>query len=524
MMIILANRPWYNKNDVWVTGFIHSENRYLLKGELLNYFNEIDTLSSFENILKTANGQFSVVMKKDNEIWAATDRLRSWPLFYTSRKGEFIISDDCYKLAEMQTDKQFDQDAVASFLATGYVLNKLTLIKNIYQVEAGSYVVLGNTSMSKFYHDVSRETINDNDIKTGAEKSSELLQITFRNHLNALKDKFIAIPLSGGFDSRLVASMVARYHPGNVLCYTYGIKDNKEVAPAKEVAKRLNLKWINIVYDSELIKDFLHDDFFNKYYPFVSNLTSMFFMQEYFAVRYLKKYKLIPDDSVFISGFSGDLLAGSYLTAKMKNQMDREKISGLIFREYFRLVKLNKVEKASAIKMIGERIPDTVSEPWKIIEMWDIKERHAKFIVNSAKVFSFFGYDYVFPLWDNMLVDYFLNLPFSLKLNRRLYEYTLKEYFFKDLDLNLKDEINPLPLQKKFQRFKESIKTSIPVKIRDLFINMQSPILYDEITKILLEEIDQKMIVPPAQPNYYNSYLTQWYLIKTQEHFNIRNP
>jgi len=174
--------------------------------------------------------------------------------------------------------------------------------------------------------------------------------------------------------------------------------------------------------------------------------------------------------------------------------------------------------------MIGERIPDTVSEPWKIIEMWDIKERHAKFIVNSAKVFSFFGYDYVFPLWDNMLVDYFLNLPFSLKLNRRLYEYTLKEYFFKDLDLNLKDEINPLPLQKKFQRFKESIKTSIPVKIRDLFINMQSPILYDEITKILLEEIDQKMIVPPAQPNYYNSYLTQWYLIKTQEHFNIRNP
>jgi asparagine synthase (glutamine-hydrolysing) len=523
MKILLTNQSWYNKNDVWVTGFIRTENEFLKKESLINYFNVTDAISSFEEILKTANGQFSIVIKKGNEIWAATDRLRNWPLFYTNINGECIISDDCYKLAEMQTEKQFDQDAVDSFLASGYVINDLTLIKNIYQVEAGSYAVLGNTKMSKYYHNVSRETINNYNIKTGAQKSVELLHFIFKNYLNALNDRFIAIPLSGGFDSRLVASMVARYHPENVLCYTYGIKDNKEVAPAKEVARRLGFKWINIVYDKEIIKDFLQDDFFNEYYPFVSNLSSMFFMQEYFAVKYLRLNKLIPDNTVFISGFSGDMLAGSYLTSTLKEQMSREEISGFIFREYFRLIRLKSREKANVIKLIGEKIPDNVSETWKVIEMWDIKERHAKFIVNSAKVFSFFGYDYVFPLWDNLLMDYFLNLHFSLRLNRRLYEYTLQEYIFKDPDLNLKNEINPVPLQKSFQRFKEIIKPLVPAKIRNLFLDMPSPIFYDGITKQLLEGINPKMIMPPAQPNYYNSYIIQWYLLKTREQMNIRN-
>jgi asparagine synthase (glutamine-hydrolysing) len=523
MKICLSKLPWYNKNNIWVTGFIRNENQYLTKDDLVNYFEGIDTISVFERILSSANGQFSVVIKTGVEIWAATDRLRNWPLFYTNIAGEFIISDDCYKLAEMQPVKLFDLNAVNSFMASGYVINNMTLIENVFQVEAGSFVVLGNVVKNIYYHNVRIEKIIDRNIKTEAKKSGELFHTTFKNHLNALNDKFIVIPLSGGFDSRLVAAMVARYHPDNVLCYTYGIRENHEIAPAKEVARRLGLQWINIVYDSELVKGFLHDDFFNKYYPFVSNLSGMFFLQEYFAVKYLKEKRLIPDNSVFISGFSGDLLAGSYLTPVMKNQMNKEKISGLIFREYFRLIELKNSEKAIAVKLIGDRISGQISETWKIIEMWDIKERHAKFIVNSAKVFSFFGYEYVFPLWDNILMDYFLDLPFALRLNRKLYEYTLKEYIFKDPDLNLKKEVNPLSIQKSYQRFKEIVKPLIPDMVRDLFIDKRSPIYYDGITKILLEEIDSKLIRAPRQPNYYNSYITQWYLLKTQQQINIKD-
>jgi asparagine synthase (glutamine-hydrolysing) len=316
--------------------------------------------------------------------------------------------------------------------------------------------------------------------------------------------------------------MVARYHPENVLCYTYGRKDNPEIALAKEVAGRLGLKWINIIYDSELIRDFMHDGFFEDYYPWVSNLTGMFFLQEYFSVRLLKVNNLIPVDSVFISGYSGDFIAGSYLTPAMKKNMDEKELSELIFREYFRLISLEKDKRSAICDLIRERIPSGSSYAWKVIESWDMKERHAKFIINSAKVFSFFGYDYIFPLWDNQLVDYMLNLPYSLRMDRKLYEHTLRDHFFRENNLNLAHETNPAPIRKSYQRFKEATKPFLPSAIRNLFTDPYNPILYDEITKILLGEIDPLRVVAPRQPNYYNSYITQWYLIKTAERLKIK--
>jgi asparagine synthase (glutamine-hydrolysing) len=522
MNIFLSKLPWYNNDNVWATGFIRTEEKYLIKDELLNYFTGIDTLFKFEQILKTANGQFAVIIKSSGEIWAATDRLRNYPLFYTNYNNQFIISDDCYKLAGMQSEKQFNSNAVYFFLATGYVINDLTLINNIYQVEAGQYMILGESFSRNFYYDPNCEPIIDKDLETGAKELKKIISDIFKGHLKALNNRFIAIPLSGGFDSRLIAAMCAAYHPENVLCYTYGIRNNPEVAPAKETAKRLGLKWINIVYDSGLIKEFLHDGFFEDYYPYASNLSSMCFLQDYFAVRYLKENNLVPDNCIFMPGFSGDMLAGSHLIPAMKNKMDKNQVARLIFREYFGLVKLGNQKKSNVIKFLVDKIPSGKYETWKVIETWDIKERQAKFVVNSAKVFSFFGYEYVLPLFDNMLLDFFSNLPFNLKLNKKLYDHVLTEYLFKDLNLNLKNEINSLPSQKAFQRFKERLKPLLPNKMRNLFIQLQSPVLYDEITKLMLEEFGHNPIIPPKQSNYYNSYITQWYLLKTQEHLKIK--
>lgn len=95
MKISLSKLKWYNNEKIWVTGFIRIGNRYLKNTELLNHFSEIETITDFEQALKTANGQFSVIIKTPDEIWAATDRLRNNPLFYTRLNNTNIISDDC---------------------------------------------------------------------------------------------------------------------------------------------------------------------------------------------------------------------------------------------------------------------------------------------------------------------------------------------------------------------------------------------------------------------------------------------
>lgn len=519
MGIYLSKLPWYNSDNIWVTGFILYGGRYLVDNDLLDYFREIEEPGNFNALLRSANGHFSVVIRSGNEIWAATDRLRNYPLFYSSINGEFMISDDCYKLADMQSVIQFDHDAVSSFSGAGYVINNRTLIKDVFQVEAGSCIISSYGEVTSYYFNDLNEEINCKDINSGAEILAKLINTTFKDHLTAVKNKFIAVPLSGGYDSRLIAAMIARYHPDNVLCYTYGIKNNHEVAPARETAKRLGLPWINIVYDSSLIKDFMNDGFFDEYYPYISNLSSMFFLQEYFAVRYLKGNRLIPDNCVFMPGFAGDFLAGSYLTSEMNTTMGEDKISELIFRNYFRLTEFTAEKKADLIKYITEGIPGHKNEAWKVIEEWDIKEHQAKFIVNSARIFTFFGFDYVLPLWDIRLIDYCMNLPFSMRNNRKLYDLMLREYIYKDFNLNFKNEISPKLINRRIQRIKEKIKPLLPGKIRDLFINTESLIFYDKITEVLLSDIDPELIHPPRQPNFYNSYITQYYLLKTYEKF-----
>jgi asparagine synthase (glutamine-hydrolysing) len=522
MELHLSKLHWDHRNDLWVTGFILSGEIFLRGEELLDYFSGTLTLNEFEEKLKSANGQFSVIIVRKDETWIATDRLRNWPLFYTRIEGKFILSDDSYKLTGLRSDNQFDPEAYNSFLASGYVINHRTLISEIFQVEAGSLVVLGDGAKRHFYHNPAAGIINPVDLKTGSDELEKILQDVFRNYFHALKERFIAIPLSGGYDSRLVALMASKYHPENILCYTYGRKDNPEVELAMEVANRLKIKWINIVYDTELVGDFINDDFFQKYYPWASDLTGMFFLQEYFAVRHLKTNNVIPSDSVFISGYSGDFIAGSYLTPSMHKSMNKNDLSRLIYSEYFRLVNLSKYKRSALCELISESIPSGSSQTWKVVEGWDMKERHSKFIINSAKVFSFFGYEYVFPLWDNRLVDYMLDIPFSLRMDRTLYEHTLRDHIFKENSMNLQLETNPSPVRKSYQRLKEALKPLLPAAIRDLFIDPYNPILYDEITRILLEDLDPDTIIKPRQPNYYNSYIIQWYLAKTSEKLNIR--
>lgn len=520
MKILLKKLPWYSNENIWVTGFIREGSRYLSGIDLVEYFSGADDISAFEHKLLCANGHFSVIVKKEEEIWAATDRIRNFPLFYTWINGEFVICDDCYQLSEQLPDIRLDPVAVDCFLTAGYVLNNLTLVSKIYQVEAGEFIIIGTEFKRKFYYNISLYPLINREFHDAAKELVRLTSDIFKNHFEALKDQFVVIPLSGGFDSRLIACMCARYHPDNVLCYTYGTRDNPEVAPAQEVAHRLGFRWINVIYDQDLIKGYLDDSCFREYYPYVSGLSSMFFMQEYFAVKYLKDNELIPHDSVFIPGFCGDVLAGCNLFQALNKLSSTKDISKMIYGEFFRLTLPGRLVRDNILKLICEKLSSEKVETWKIFESWDHKEPKAKFNVNSAKVFSFFGYKYVLPLWDNQFVDFFASLPFEFKFNKKLYDYVLTDEIFREHDLNFSYELNPLPVQKSLQRIKEKVKRYIPSILKDRLIRYNSPVYYDRITGIMLEDMSMEKIIRPLQPNYYNSYICQWYIAKTKKLFS----
>ena len=83
MNVFLSGVHWEHNNGVHVTGFVRENDKYLRNTDLADYFSAIDSPEKFEQKLKNANGQFSVVIERPDALWAATDRLRNHPLFYS---------------------------------------------------------------------------------------------------------------------------------------------------------------------------------------------------------------------------------------------------------------------------------------------------------------------------------------------------------------------------------------------------------------------------------------------------------
>lgn len=516
MKLILSKHKWYSGQNILVTGFIREGDIFLREKDLADWFSRAEDSEEFEKRLLKANGQFAVVIEKEKEIWVATDRLRTIPLFYYTGGGALIISDSAYSVAREINSPEIDEEAASAFLATGYALNNLTFIKDLFQVEAGEMVVFNTNINRQYYFDYSLAEIKEQDFNDCALELKEIIDNMFKSCLNAMKDRFIVIPLSGGYDSRLIALLCKKYHPDNILCYTYGREDNEEVAPASEIAKRLQLPWINIIYDEKMLSGFIDDGAFREYFPYTTELSSMFFMEEYFAVKHMKENKIIPEDSIFMPGFSGNILAGGHLLHSMKHASE-DRIIKHILNENFVLKSLKKGERINFIQTLHEKVCSKDEGRWLLYENWDMKERQSKFITNSAGVFSFFGYECVMPFWDNGLINFFNPLPFRFKYNKKLYDYCLINYFFNELSVNLDKELNPTALQMTLQRLKKSVKRFLPQKVVSALINHESPVCYDVISKELIKDAGEENFYLPPETNNYNSYLTQWYLLKTRE-------
>ena len=224
----------------------------------------------------------------------------------------------------------------------------------------------------------------------------------------------------------------------------------------------------------------------------------MAYLQDYFAVRYLKNNNLISKDAVFIPGHTGDFLSGRKLDKELQNSSFK-KIKNLILRDHINFNK-NSTLLNHSIDLAGNH--------WSAYENWVMKERQSKFIVNSTYVFEFFGYTCYMPLWDKRLVDFFKSLPFHQKLNGKLYKETCYE-LFETSGLNFKNELHPNKSVLLIQKLKNQIKKILPKFIADKFIDNSDPYCYKQVINQMSKHCNFKT---PNQSNNYNAYLVQWYL------------
>ncbi|MFN8255230.1 MAG: asparagine synthase C-terminal domain-containing protein [Bacteroidales bacterium] len=503
---------WLNRLNIWFKGFIFNGNKLMDEDSVFAELVQINDLKDFKNWLLKSNGCFSIVLKSEKGVFAAVDSIRSLPLFYKLAEGEIFITDN-----PINEDKfWFDEISVEASIeleTAAYVTGNKTLFKNIYQLQAGEFLFFcQNKIVTEFYSGCDAIQITNKDFSSLMNQLQLFLNNSFHRLLISLKGRQAVIPLSGGYDSRLIALMLKKSGHRKIVSFTYGRKGNLELENSKKTADVLNIPWIFIDYNDTLTSGYLNDDTFKKYIHFAGKACSMFYMQDYFAVKYLHDNKLIESDAVFIPGHSGDFIAGSHLRENLSFTKDKTIIKKAVFSATFKQNNYKKHRKLLETSIDNFIINVKGKEyGYQIFEYWDLLERQAKFIVNSASVFDFFGYEFRLPYWDRELVDFFQTVPFEFKLYKKLYNQVLEQEYFMPNQLNFKKEIQASPMQVKKQQLKNLIRPYLPKWLKLKYLVKNDWMAYSIITKPMLEDLENKKIKYKFKADLYNSIISKWY-------------
>ena len=509
---------WSQKDKYYFIGYFFDENNEIFEGE-----KAINFLLNFEKTnskIKKFNGIYTYIKITANAVIIISDSINYFPLFYLKQNDDWIVSDDWNYLINIKGKILPNLEAETEFLSIGFVLDNETVDKDILKTRAGEMVSLNNNGtferladyyfLPEYFLDNNFQELNDLIVSDLYEAGKRLIKF--------LDSRTAVIPLSGGFDSRLIACILKKFNYENVICFTYGLK-NKEEKISRKVAQNLEYKWYFIDYAEIELKTYIDDPQFLEYIKFIGNGYSMPYLQEYFAVKKLVNDNLIPKNSVLLPGHTGDYIAGSYILKAIKTNIQNDKLDNWLINNYFSFRKNTKKETKQLIKRLSKvlnkyPIQNNYSKNYNpYIEDWDIKEKFSKFIFHSSKVFDFFGYETYFFLWDKKIVDFFRNLPYKFRENKLLYDYVaINEFFIKNNVYFQEKEMIVSPLDLKIQKFKNKIRDFFPWKYTLKRMAAHDWRYYAVLTSKMEDKMEEKGYKRLKNFRYFNAIICRWYL------------
>lgn len=425
-IIISLKNKWHNYDHTYVRGSAFSDGK-LLKGiELAKYIKnstEVDKRSVVEKL----NGFFAVVQKTERHAFVGVDRIRSIPLFYSRHEEKFLISDDPYWIKQQTGDNEFDELSKREFLLTGYVTGSDTLYENVKQLRAAEVLQIGTKITSNRYYSF-RHSNNDfqGSKRSLLKKHDQILIESFKRLITYANGRMIVVPLSGGYDSRLVVLMLKRLNYKDIITFTYGRIDNREYKVSKQVAQKLNLKWLFIPYDNTNTYEWYNSEERKAYGKMADNLCSIVADREFPAVWELKRNDIIPKDAVFVPGHTG---AGGHIPYSLQYKLNKSQIINYLIKKHYVMwhwenaaLDLKSHIRSNIAECAEISSFDLYDDPISPVENWEWQERNAKYVVNQVRIYDFWGYDWWLPFWDAEYIQYWNRMPLKWRINKKLYE------------------------------------------------------------------------------------------------------
>jgi asparagine synthase (glutamine-hydrolysing) len=429
-------------SKTYLRGFVYKGNDAETINEVHLSLRECCSISDFGHLLKTLNGFYALIYYTGSSLVASVDHARTLPIFYAFYKEQFVISDDPEWVRSRVGVYHLDPIARAEFSLVGYVTGEETLYPDVKQLQAGEVLevkIIGDrfdVKRKQYYNftHIEPSTIDQSDLDCQLDVT---VHSSIRRLIKYANGRKIVIPLSGGYDSRLIATLLKKAGYSNLIAFTYGLRNNKESTYSKYVADSLGIRWEFVEYSRIQWSENWVDEDRRIYQRNATAYNSVAHFQDWLAVKVLIKERIIDQNSILVPGHSGDFVAGSHIpkVAFEKTHFQIQDVINAIFERHYVEAPNQLIGIAPQVwhRRINQRLSaNNVQNQFdfaNLVENWDWRERQSKYINNAVRVYEFFGCDWWMPLWDREFVDFWMKVPLKLREGRNWYKLYVQKQF-----------------------------------------------------------------------------------------------
>lgn len=248
-------------------------NHVMLRYELERRGHRFKTHSDVETIvhayeeyglacLEKLRGMFAFALwdARRESLFLVRDRLGEKPLYLYQdpEQGIFFASELTAIMAAMRGHRRLNPDAYSLFLEFQYIPEPLTPVVGVDLLPAGHFLELTLTKMGgkpvSYWNPESLWVDTSAPVEAVRETVAEACQ------LMGAADVPVAVALSGGIDSSLVAAVTAKRYPGKLHAFTIGYRDpshTDERGLARRVAEELRIGFTAVELGADdLVRDF----------------------------------------------------------------------------------------------------------------------------------------------------------------------------------------------------------------------------------------------------------------------------
>ena len=450
---------------------------------------------------------------------ASTDWLCTRPVFYNEKSGK--ISCDMNEVIDYDNLK-FNAEGLRNYLKFGYTAFGQTMVEGVRCLDHSSQIVKnpdGSLTITQD-EDVAEKLWNPGQTN-GSDVFEEIINRT-KEWADSLGSNRIILPLSGGFDSRLLAySLKDR---DDVYAYSYGLsanqKDSFEVVKAQQVAKACNLKWkqIDII---EFLKEKYLDEWYKLYGPSV-HLHGMYQLEFYEKIlrdlginpatdtvgiensqnKTQDGSNLLNTDIYMLSGIIGDGWAGTVRIPEINNVNDLAYLGythGMSMDEDICLLKGDNANAEAFWEKNKDKLKD---ENWRIIFAMRFKMMLLCYLLKSPQSMGIKTWS---PFIDPKISMDMVNLDWPEKTDR-----IWQQREFEKLNLNIGWE-------------KDKCDYNIVLNVENLLNNPVKPLDVKLLSQVIkpsyVEEVNRQLArhalrAIPAKPrtvgNFYNKAVKRY--------------